>query len=302
MAKKTSPTLTGGTFFMLLFEATWREPREHRKWGQGTGITEEDVFEQLIKVAVPSCNQRKHTSQYNSKVSAYKYGSSKSGRFSIDEQPHKTNFNNTITQDYQQPLGRMVELIEDYLDICGKQDWLVRALLDLICEKKCIDGDVDLYICEDGGAVKATALSTLNDICLPSFLLGIWHFIVCSGVSNADGKETADDWCKPHGKNKRHPFSSDIGQAIDSKRKLNIYMPVKIENDTDEEEETPILDDEPTTWQNEYEMPDPEPIPTTMQQINIAPAVVVNQGGTATITQFNNATIETINFGRGRAK
>ena len=41
-----------------------------------------------------------------------------------------------------------------------------------------IGGGDEFYIGSDGGKMKKAALGGLTGICLPSFLLGVWHYVV----------------------------------------------------------------------------------------------------------------------------
>lgn len=283
---KKAPILTGGTFFILIFEATIKDPSVQRKWGQGTGTPEENVFDALVKVAVPTCNQKSYTSQYNAKVSGYKCGSSKykNSSFSFGEQPHITTFNNQITSSYQAPLGRMVDFVEKYIDVEGKGEWLVRALLELTCDSGCVSEEVSLYVCDDGSSVKLSTFRTMETICLPALLLGIWHYIIHNEIDNIEGKDTADLWCEPHGKNKRKPFKSNIGQSVT--RKLNISMPIISEVEVIDED----CDDNSGHGEPCFEQAEPNPAENPAIQFVYAPTIF-STSGENTKQIYNTGTI-----------
>ena len=285
---KKAPILTGGTFFILIFEATIRDPNVQRKWGQGTGTPEENVFDSLVKVAVPTCNQKTYTAQYSAKVSGYKCCSSKykNSSFSFGEQPHITTFNSQITNSYQDPLGRMVDFVEKYIDVGGKGEWLVRALLELICDSGCVSEEVSLYVCEDGNPVKLSALRTMENICLPAFLLGIWHFIAYGEIDNIEGKDTADLWCEPYGGNKRKLFKSNIGQSVT--RKLNISMPIISEVEVIEEDCSNAEQGEPC-----FDQAEPNPADNPTIQFIYAPTIF-STSGENTKQIYNTGTINMI--------
>jgi hypothetical protein len=132
-------------------------------------------------------------------------------------------------------------------------------------------------------------------VCLPAFLLGIWHFIITSKIKNTTGKATADLWCKQIGTNQRAPFSSDIGNGVDRKRQYNIYMPTIVEDD--DEDATILAEDEPSFDDEEpyVEDPNPEPIPNTTTQFIQTPAIFINHA--PNVMQIQNT--GTINIDRG---
>lgn len=294
MVTNGTPALCGGTFFTLLLEAAKNGRNERKKWGEGSEFTERDVFEALVKIAAPTYEKPADSDNFKSVVSAYKScNMKKSGRLPIYEQANISTFSNRIRDNYQTPLLDMTELVKKYINIAGKGNWLIRALLELICEDESIDGTEALFIYENGESISKGELHTLNEICIPAFLLGVWYFIVSVKTNNGTGKATYDEWCK-HGKSKntREPFKSNIGEGIT--RSLNLFMPSKTE-DNDY-----ITEDEPSADFTEpyEEQPDSNSTPNTTTQIIHSPAVFFNSGANG--IQINNT--GTLNIDRSEKR
>jgi hypothetical protein len=279
---KSIPVLCGGTFFTLLLEAAKQGLNERKKWGESSEFTESDVLEALFKVAIRTFDKPDDGENFKSVVSAYKScNRSKSGRLPIHEQANISTFTNRIKNDYQELLSAMTVLIENYIDIDGKGDWLARALLELVCIDEAIKGTDLLFVLQDGHPLTKNEIKSLTDICMPAFLLGIWHFVIVNKTDNGVGKHTYDEWCKPgKSKNTREPFISNIGEKIT--RKLNIFMPEKSEN-----KDAPIEEDPYVDFSESYsEESNSDPTPNTTTQIINSPAVFFNSGANA--IQINN--------------
>ena len=90
-------------------------------------------------------------------------------------------FDKSVTTDYQTPLDEMIAFVNRFLDMSEgihKDAYLVRALVDLILQDQSIEFSDEFYIGSDGGKMKKAALGGLTEVCLPSFLLGVWHYVV----------------------------------------------------------------------------------------------------------------------------
>jgi len=282
MEKTERPVLCGGTFFTLLLEAANSRLKKRKTWGDKNVFTEADVLCALIKVAFPTYLRPNDDDNLGSVVSAYKScNTSKSGRLGVFEQATKSTFDSKIKSDYRTPLAEMSELISSYIDTEGKGEWLVKALLELVGTDTTIRPEQEFYICEDGGKMTKAALRDTSDFCLPTFLLGIWHFIVFYISDNAVGKSTYDSWC-PQGetKNGKRPFQSSIGRGT---RTLNISPNAKcLEYEVEHAEDTDNAD-EPfadTVVDSYYEAEENESSANTTQILyNGTPITVIAQKG-----------------------
>ncbi len=92
---------------------------------------------------------------------------------------------------------------------------LAHGLLDLYITVSEFDSNrfrVD-YIEPNGEKKKKAALGDLKEVCLPSFLLGVWHYVVVNRKDNGIGKKTYDMWCPSAGRGQRK-FTAHIGEGI----------------------------------------------------------------------------------------
>lgn len=89
----------------------------------------------------------------------------------------------------------MIIFVKNFIDTgasVGKHEHLVKALVDLIQKDQSISGETEFYIGENGEKIKKVALGDLKKVCLPSFLLGVWHYVVLNRGDNSVGRITYD--------------------------------------------------------------------------------------------------------------
>ena len=93
---------------------------------------------------------------------------------------------------------------------------------------------------ENGEKKKKAALGDLKEVCLPSFLLGVWHYVVMNRRDNAVGKKTYDVWCPSNDRAPRK-YTAHMGEGLlDS---LTTYTVDTKETITAEVVDEPIEDD-----------------------------------------------------------
>ena len=110
----------------------------------------------------------------------------------------------------------MIAFVNRFLDMSEgihKDAYLVRALVDLILQDQSIGGGDEFYIGSDGGKMKKAALGGLTEVCLPSFLLGVWHYVVVYRKDNGIGKKTYDTWCPSTGGGQRK-YTAHMGEGL----------------------------------------------------------------------------------------
>ena len=143
----------------------------------------------------------------------------------------------------------MTEFVAMFLETgtkVRKDERLVKALIDLIEQDDSIKRDEEFYIEENGQKIKKTALGGLDDVCLPAFLLGVWHYVVVYRKDNSVGRDTYDRWCPENGGAPR-TYSGDMGKRIT--KTINVRMP-----ETSMAEDDEIFDfgeEEMRRWWNE---------------------------------------------------
>lgn len=242
------PRLCGGTFFTLVLQALRQRmnAREHYD-GDSDGLSDPEVLVGLIKVINPAYSD---PGKEKLKTIANNYkqgGNSHSAYFPFHDDQVINAFDQTVRTDYQAALNGMIRFVNQFLDLSEpvhKDVNLVRALVDLIQQDQSIDAETDFYIGQNGEKKKKAALGDLKEVCLPSFLLGVWHYVVVNRQDNSIGKKTYDVWCPSAGGGQRK-YTAHMGEGILDDLTIN-YADIVEKAETDAEPvETTIIDDVP---------------------------------------------------------
>jgi hypothetical protein len=99
---------------------------------------------------------------------------------------------------------------------------LVKALIELIAADESIGGEEQFYSCENGHFITKTDLIEVKEVCLPAFLLGIWHYILINRKENTVGIETYNRWHKaPEERRGKWTFIGSNGASITRDIKVN---------------------------------------------------------------------------------
>ncbi|MEL7608828.1 MAG: hypothetical protein AAGU74_04935 [Bacillota bacterium] len=219
MTKEAKQRLCGGTFFTLLLQA--RKPRKgvrEHYMGESDGLSDPQTLIALIKVAVPdySTPDASMMSTFKGNTSRYKSCQNNGGTYMpFSDKVIIQSFNNRIQSEYASALAAMSNFTQDFIDIgtsTKKDEWLVKALLDLLDKDDSIDTWQTIYTREDGSTTTKAAILSSSNICLQPFLLGIWHFILLCRTDNTVGQETYNDWCPASGGDRT--YASTLGEAI----------------------------------------------------------------------------------------
>lgn len=194
MTTNEYPRLCGGTFFTLVLQALRQrmKAREHYS-GDSDGLSDPEVLVGLIKVINPDYTD---PGKENLKVTANNYKACKisnSTYLPFDDEQVISAFDSKVRTAYQSVLNRMIGFVNDFLDISEvvhKDVNLVRALIDLVQQDQTIQAGDEFFVEPNGEKKKKAALGDLKEVCLPSFLLGIWHYVVVNRKDNSIGKKT----------------------------------------------------------------------------------------------------------------
>lgn len=276
------PRLCGGTFFTLVLQALKQrmDARAHYA-GETDGLSDPEVMAGLMKVINPNY---KNPSRDKAKSMANSYKQcSNSGTLYLpvyDEQSVSA-FDKTIKTAYQDALNRMIEFVNENLDVSApvhKDVNLVRAVVDLIRQDQSIEPTNEFYVWPNGEKIKKAALGGLKEVCFPSFLLGVWHFIIINRKDNTVGKETYDKWCPTVGGAQRR-YTAHMGNGI--LENLTTYM-ADIEETITEDSDAESIEDitSDAIGQNEAPM---------MQQMNYF-TFNISGGNTNFIQHVSNLT------------
>lgn len=189
--------------------------REHYD-GDSDGLSDPEVLVGLIKVINPAYTDP-GKEKLKSIANNYKRcETSTSTYFPFGDDQVISAFDATVRNSYSKALNGMIAFVSDFIDVsetAHKDVNLVRALVDLIQQDQTIkDGD-EFFIGQNGEKKKKAALGDLKRVCLPSFLLGVWHYVVVNRKDNGIGKKTYAEWCPSAGRGQRK-YTAHMGKGI----------------------------------------------------------------------------------------
>lgn len=223
------PRLCGGTFFTLLLQARKqrKRAREHRR-GERDGLSDTDMLVGLLKVFNADYIEPSFSTIGTFKTNTSDYKSCKISSSTYLPLADTTAFDNRVKSGYEVPLRAMCDFVDRFIDVgtgAEKDIRLVKALLELIDADQSIDSDQIFYVREDGSALTKASLRSETNIYLPSFLLGVWHFVLVNRKDNTVGRATYDEWCPPNGGAPR-TYTGNIGDGITRAISVTAIMPV----------------------------------------------------------------------------
>ena len=259
------PRLCGGVFFTYLLYARKQRAgvREHYM-GESDGLSDPEAFADLIRVIYPSYTVPAGKT-FKENTSSYKNCRKSAGaHLPLNGTAEARAFDECVRTDYLAVLSRMFSFTDTYLDVetsAKKDEYLVEALIELISEDDTIESDAVFYALEDGTPVTKARLISLTEVCLQSFLIGIWHFVLINRTDNKVGRSTIENW-KPslNGMNRPKVYNH-IVQTVSSK----------------EDDEPATGNEEPIIHDTSEEETDGQQQNTTTQTVNNP--VVFNQYG-----------------------
>lgn len=217
--------LCGGTFFTLLVEI-----KKNRK------ITNPKCLQALVDIFHVTTDSFEN-STYTSHTSSYKTCETDHTEWLVfDDTDAIEKFSNKICnpKEYLNVLKDMEDVISDCLsENAEKQAWLAHAVFELIESDDTIPDSAAFYIKKDGkSVVKSELLSKIKEIYFPSFLLGVWHYIIENVRDNTVGKDTLKKW---NGKREKHTIGKVSKSNFDNSFSYVVVVPYK---ETGEEKNT----------------------------------------------------------------
>ncbi len=231
MAVNEYPRLCGGTFFTLLLQARKQrtKAREHRK-GERDGLADTDVLVGLLKVFNPDYLEPTASTMSTFKTNTSDYKSCKISNSTYLPFEDTAAFDSRVKSNYAAPLGAMYEFVDRFIDVgtsAEKDIRLVKALLELIDSDQSIDNEQVFYICEDGSPRTKDMVRGETIICLPAFLLGVWHFVLVNRKINTMGRTTYDRWCPPN-RGAERKYAGSMGDSITRPINVTRIAPVEL--------------------------------------------------------------------------
>lgn len=297
MTNSDYPRLCGGTFFILVLQALRQrmKAREHYK-GESDGLKDPNVLIGLIRVINPDYIEPAGDA-LKGKTNDFKSCKTSTGEYlPFGNTVEVEEFDNRVQTSYQDALGAMATFVDTFLETgtaVKKDERLVKALIDLIQQDTSINGDEEFYILEDGGKIKKDALGDLTNVCLPAFLLGVWHYVVVNRKDNKVGKDTYNSWCPPAGGGPRN-YSGNMGKTL--AQEISVYSDVIVV------EETVVVEEDVEDDSTEDAGASGASTDHTQAAQNANPVVnnnplFIQQNGDGNVVMPNYGTI-TINFGK----
>lgn len=252
MTNSNYPRLSGGTFFILVLQALRQrmKAREHYR-GESDGLKDPNVLIGLIKVINPDYVEPTGNA-LKTKTNDFKSCKLSKGEYlPFGNTAEVEEFDNRVQNNYGSALREMLFFVDQFLETgtaANKDVRLVKALIELIQADDSIAPDEEFFIAENGDKIKKAALGDLTNICLPAFLLGVWHYVVVNRKDNKVGQDTYNEWCPPAGGGPRE-FTGNIGKAITYNISVYNIIPDSLETGSEndeskgdeQEESTPAL-------------------------------------------------------------
>jgi hypothetical protein len=279
------PRLCGGTVFTLILEARQQRygVREHFA-GDSDGLSEMDTLIGLAQVMVPDLKRpaktREDTVQGNTTEFKICKTAGGKGYYPFSNRQSKKAFDDRVKGNYAEALKAMCDFVKNFIWVKGsdKQDVnLVKALLDLIERDDSINNSQVFYIMPDGKPVTKQRIDQIDgeDVCLESFLLGVWHYAIMRREGNTIGKTTMNEWCPSKGGAPRE-YEGHMGENLSRNIRLTYLGDVEV---PDQDEEIEHIEAEVVEGTKD---PEPEPQPQTVNQSVNNPVVInitMNQSG-----------------------
>lgn len=279
------PRLCGGTVFTLILEARQQRygVREHFA-GDSDGLSEMDTLIGLAQVMVPDLKRpaktREDTVQGNTTEFKICKTAGGKGYYPFSNRQSKKAFDDRVKGYYAEALKAMCDFVKNFIWVKGsdKQDVnLVKALLDLIERDDSINNSQVFYIMPDGKPVTKQRIDQIDgeDVCLESFLLGVWHYAIMRREGNTIGKATMNEWCPSKGGAPRE-YEGHMGENLSRNIRLTYLGDVEV---PDQDEEIEHIEAEVVERTKD---PEPEPQPQTVNQSVNNPVVInitMNQSG-----------------------
>lgn len=288
------PRLCGGTFMTLVIQALLqrKKAREHYK-GESDKLNDPDVLVGLITVINPDYEDP-GKSVLKTKANDYKSCKLSKGQYlPFGDKLAIEVFDQRVRDNYLAARNDMCIFVDSFIETgtkLQKDVRLVKALIDLIEQDESIDDSEEFLVGENGDAVRKDQLRTLKRVCLPSFLLGIWHFIVINRKNNKVGQLTYDTWCPENGGGTRE-YEGTMGDGISIE--FDVYTLEPEDETEDTEQEAEVVEDQPerNNQDNQNDHRKTSGTGPNLQQINNPFTFIQNGDNNTQIGYIANQTI-----------
>lgn len=241
MANQDTKRLCGGTFLVLLLDAKGKRKATKNTGKVGDGRNNPDIFAKLLEITVPGYVRPTGGRTHDTFTTDYK-NCRKSDNSSVwlTDNETITFFNQRVRNKYQAVATDFYDFVKYAVDVSTKGKRLVASLLDLIEKDKVISDSAEFFVRPDGTAVRKDKLCNEFEYNLATFILGVWHYIVCNVRNNEVGLDTLNYLLGPKGEtHAERTVVADIGLSKMDAISVSFDMPyTKINhnaNDTQDE-------------------------------------------------------------------
>lgn len=173
MTRNIEFKLCGGTFFTLIVNA--RKPllsKSQNYAGQSSGLSEWETLLALAKVVIPDIDapMMSEIKTIRDNTRDFKACINWGGRFlRFNDAGVKKSFDDRVKQNYRIPLSETTRFVEDFLDVrtsTKKDEYLIKALVEVIAQDECIEPGQSFYVCEDGSTMTKSEIIQAPKICV----------------------------------------------------------------------------------------------------------------------------------------
>ena len=225
MANRSYPVLCGGTYFTLILEARRQRTSPRSRYeGEQDGLSQPDTLTGLGKVVYTEYTPPSNKQTFKTNVNAYRTCADGGSNLSFLFPDRVSAFDGRVKSAYNTALNAMCGFVNTFLEVgtsIKKEEWLIKAILDLIESDESIPEGHEFFIGNNGQGIKKFTLRQMNDFSLQPFLLGVWHYIVVNRPDNRSGKGTFDRWCPSRGRSERK-YEGNMGSGIERMIKVDV--------------------------------------------------------------------------------
>ena len=207
---------------MILEARRQRTSQRSRYKGEQDGLSQPDTLAGLGKVVYTEYIPPSNKQTFRTNVNAYKTCADDGSNLSFLFPDKVSAFDSEVKSAYNTVLNAMCGFVNTFLEVgtsINKEEWLIKAILDLIENDESIPEEQEFFIGSCGQGIKKFTLRQMSDFSLQPFLLGVWHYIVVNRPDNRSGKDTFDRWCPSRGRSERK-YEGNMGSGIE--RMINV--------------------------------------------------------------------------------
>jgi len=232
VANRTYPVLCGGTYFTLILEARRQRTSQRSRYeGEQDGLSQPDTLAGLGKVVYTEYIPPSNKQTFRTNVNAYRTCADDGSNLSFLFPDKVSVFDGKVKSAYNTALNAMCGFVNTFLEVgtsIKKEEWLVKAILDLIENDESVPEEQEFFICSGVQGITKSTLRQMSDFSLQPLLLGVWHYVVVNRPDNRSGKDTFDRWCPSRGRAERK-YEGNMGSGI--VRMINVEVLVAPTNE-----------------------------------------------------------------------